>query len=102
TLTLGTFAMSTGEIALNLLPLVARAKPFTAGWYLVETANWGGQVALMGASGVDMAQQLQTTQVAALAQEYQQFLELQKSSLPSDPGLAIAEDRIRRNAAALD
>ncbi|HLL20880.1 MAG TPA: hypothetical protein VK427_02055, partial [Kofleriaceae bacterium] len=102
TLTVSTFAMSTGEIALNLLPLVSRAKPFTAGWYAVETANWGGQVALMGAGAVDMAQQLQATQVAALAQEYQQLLELQKTSLPSDPGLAMAEDRIRHKAAALD
>ncbi|MGE3458685.1 MAG: DUF4157 domain-containing protein [Kofleriaceae bacterium] len=102
TLTLGTFAMSTGEIALNLLPLISRAKPLTAGWFAVETANWGGQVALMGASAVDMAQQLQATQVAALAEEYQQFLELQKTSLPSDPGLAIAERKIRDKAAALD
>ncbi|MGE3459674.1 MAG: hypothetical protein AB7O24_31465, partial [Kofleriaceae bacterium] len=102
TLTLGTFAMSTGEIALNLLPLISRAKPLTAGWFAVETANWGGQVALMGASAVDMAQQLQATQVAALADEYQQFLELQKTSLPSDPGLAIAEKKIRDKAAALD
>jgi hypothetical protein len=102
TLTLGTFAMSTGEVALNLLPLVSRAKPFTAGWYMVETANWGGQVALMSVSAIGAAQQLQATQVAALAQEYEQFLELQKSSLPSDPGLASAEEAIRRKAAALD
>jgi hypothetical protein len=102
TLTLGTFAMSTGEVALNLLPLVSRARPFTAGWYMVETANWGGQVALMSVSAIGTAQQLQATQVAALAQEYEQFLELQNTSLPSDPGLASAEEAIRHKAAALD
>lgn len=102
TLTVGDFAMSSGEIALNLLPMVARAKPFTAGWFAVETANWGGRVALMGAGAVEMAQQLQATHVAALAQEYQQFLELQKTSLPSDPGLAAAEAHIRQKAAEVD
>lgn len=102
TLTLGTFAMSAGEVVLNLLPLVARAKPFTAGWYMVETANWGGQVALMGVSAVDVAQQIHATQVAALAQQYQQFLELRKNSLPSDPLLAIEEARMLRKAAELD
>ncbi|MDX2090255.1 MAG: DUF4157 domain-containing protein [Kofleriaceae bacterium] len=101
TLTFGTFAMSTGEIALNVLPLVSRAKPLTRGWFLVETANWGGQVALMGASAVEAARQLQAVHVAALAQEYQQFLELQKHSLPSDPGLADAEKAIREKAAAV-
>jgi hypothetical protein len=94
--------MSAGEIALNLLPLVSKAKPFTTGWFIVETANWGGQIALMGASAVDMARQLQATQVAALAEEYQAFLELQKTSLPSDPGLELAEARIRRKAEAVD
>lgn len=102
TLTLGTFAMSTGEIALNLLPLVSSARPLTARWFMVETANWGGQVALMAAGAVDAARQLQANQVAALAVEYEAFLELQKTSRPSDPGLAIAEDQIRRKAAALD
>lgn len=102
TLTFGTFAMSTGEVALNVLPMVVRARPFTAGWYAVETANWGGQLALMTAEAVQAARGLQATQVKALAEEYQQYLELQKTSLPSDPGLASAEAALREHAAAVD
>lgn len=102
TLTALDVAMSTGEIALNVLPLLSRAKPLTAGWFAVETANWGGRIALMGGSAFEMARELQATHVAALAQEYQQFLELQKTSLPSDPGLAAAEAHIRAKAAEVD
>jgi hypothetical protein len=102
TLTLGTFAMSTGEIALNILPMVARARPFTPGWYAVETANWGGQLALMTAEAVQAARGLQATHVKALADEYQQYLELQKTSLPSDPGLANAKEAIREHAAEVE
>lgn len=102
TLTLGTFAMSTGEIALNILPLVSRAKPLTAGWFMVETANWGGQVGLMAGTAVDMAKLLQAKQVSALAEEYQAFLELKKRALPSDPSLAAAADAIRQKAEAVN
>lgn len=102
TLTVGELALSTGEIALNVLPMVSRARPFTAGWFAVETANWGGQTVLMGASAVGTARDLQARKVEALAREYQQFLELQKHSLPSDPGLAAAEAALRRRAADVD
>jgi hypothetical protein len=98
TLTTGTFAMSVGEIALNLLPVLGEAKPFTAGWFAIETGNWGGQVALMGANAIVEGKQLQGQEVAALAKEYAQFLELKKHSLPSDPGLATAEAEIRKRA----
>lgn len=101
TLTLGDFTTAAGEVALNLLPLVGRAKPFTAGWLLVETANWGGQAALMTATAVDLAHQLQAQQVVALAAEYQAFLQLRQRSLPSDPNLAAAEAEIRARAAAV-
>lgn len=101
TLTAGRFATSAGEIALNLLPGLARARQFSAGWYAIETANWGGQVALMTAAAVDIASELQAQQVVALAAEYQALLELQQRSLPSDPGLAAAEAAIRRRAAAV-
>lgn len=101
TLTFGDFATAAGEVALNLLPLVGRAKPFTAGWLLVETANWGGQAALMTATAVDLAHQLQAQQVVALAAEYQAFLQLRQRSLPSDPNLAAAEAEIRARAAAV-
>jgi Domain of unknown function (DUF4157) len=98
TLTASTIAISAGEIALNLLPVLGEAKPFTAGWFAIETANWGGQVALMSANAIVEGKKLQGQQVAALATEYQQFLELQKHSLPSDPGLAAAEATIRQHA----
>lgn len=102
TLTAQDVVMSTGEIALNLLPALSRARRLSAGWFAVEAANWGGRIALMGGSAFEMARELQATHVAALAQEYQQFLELQKTSLPSDPGLAAAEAHIRKKAAEVD
>lgn len=98
TLTLGKFTTAAGEVALNLLPLVGRAKPFTAGWFAIETANWGGQTALMTATAVDIAHELQTQQVVALGAEYEAFLQLRQRSLPSDPHLATAEAAIRDRA----
>ena len=80
TLTLGMAATSVGEIALNILPMAGSAKVFTAGWFLLEGANWGGQAVLMSASALGVADDLQRSDVAALSQMYDQLQELEANT----------------------
>ncbi|MEZ4401210.1 MAG: DUF4157 domain-containing protein [Kofleriaceae bacterium] len=98
TLTTKKFGTSVAEIALNLLPMVGTAAPLTGKWLMVETANWGGQFALMTATAVEQARKLQATYVVALAEQYQAFLELQKSGEAAGPRLDAAEAQIRETA----
>jgi hypothetical protein len=93
TLTLGEAATSVGEIALNLLPLVGKAKPFTSAWFVVEGANWGGQAVLMAASAKNIALALQSQDVEALAGLYE---DLQKAE--HTPGADPAEIEQKRQA----
>jgi hypothetical protein len=90
TLTLGTAATSVGEIALDLLPLVGKAKAFTREWFLIEGANWGGQAVLMTASAIQTARALQSQDVEALAAMYE---DLQKLELSGKDPAAIEEKR---------
>lgn len=90
TLTLGTAATSVGEIALNVLPLVGKAKSFTTQWFLIEGANWGGQAILMTASALQTARQLQSQDVAALASMYEELQALESKN--ADPA-AIEQKR---------
>ncbi|HEX4454429.1 MAG TPA: DUF4157 domain-containing protein [Kofleriaceae bacterium] len=82
TLTLGEAACSVGEIALNVLPMAGEAKAFTKGWFLLEAANWGGQAVLMTAESVQAARQLQSQDVDALADLYQELQTLESSGKP--------------------
>jgi hypothetical protein len=90
TLTLGEAATSVGEIALNLLPLVGRAKAFSKGWFLLEGANWGGQAVLMTASAIQTARALQSQDVEALAGMYEELQKLESSG--ADPA-AVEQKR---------
>ncbi len=91
TLSFGTVALSVGEIALNLLPFAGKAKPFTKGWFVLETANWGGQTILMAGSAVQAARELQAQDADALAALYE---ELQKLESGADPA-AIETKRLQ-------
>lgn len=90
TLTLGEAATSVGEIALNLLPLVGRAKAFSKGWFLLEGANWGGQAVLMTASAIQTARALQSQDVEDLAGMYEELQKLESSG--ADPA-AVEQKR---------
>jgi hypothetical protein len=83
TLTLGEAATSVGEIALNVLPFVGRAPVFSKGWFVIEGANWGGQAVLMAASALQIAHELQSQDVAALAALYEDLKKAEESG--SDP-----------------
>ena len=79
TLTLADAATSVGEIALNVLPFVGRAKAFSKTWALIEGANWGGQAVLMTASALQIAHELQSQDVAALAALYEDLKKAEES-----------------------
>jgi hypothetical protein len=101
TLTAGTFAMSVGEIALNVLPMVGQAKKFTAGWFAIETANWGGQVLLMTAGALQAARDLQGRDVAALAALYQELQALEADPKGNAAALEAARAEIMARAKAV-
>lgn len=99
TLTLGTAATSVGEIALNVLPLVGKAKSFTTQWFVIEGANWGGQAILMTASALQTARQLQSQDVAALASMYEELQALEsKNADPAAIEQKRAEIKLRAKA----
>ncbi len=89
TLSFGTIALSVGEIALNLLPFAGKAKPFSRNWFVLETANWGGQAILMGASAVQAAHAIQTQDADALALLYEEMQKLETSK--ADPAAIDAK-----------
>ena len=100
TLTPRELVLSVGELALNVLPMVGSARPLGAGWYAIETANWGGQALILNERVKDLALQLQTQQVAALARQYAQLLDLKQRHSADNTATARAEaaleDQVRQ------
>ncbi|HEX3865109.1 MAG TPA: hypothetical protein VHV78_00100, partial [Gemmatimonadaceae bacterium] len=78
TLTFGSATTSVGEIALNVLPMLGSAQPFTRGWFLLEGANWGGQAVLLTASAVQTGRDLQARDVQELSRLYEQLQQQQQ------------------------
>lgn len=107
TLTNKELALSVGEIALNLLPVIGSAARFAGAWFVIEGANWGGQVLLLNERAKQRAHQLQNQQVAALAEHYAALVELKKHSTADHAALdraeAQVEDEVRKvNSAIAD
>ncbi len=107
TLTNKELALSVGEIALNLLPVIGSAARFAGAWFVIEGANWGGQVLLLNERAKQRAHQLQNQQVAALAEHYAALVELKKHSTTDHAALdraeAQLEDEVRKvNSAIAD
>ena len=107
TLTNKELALSVGEIALNLLPVIGSAARFAGAWFVIEGANWGGQVLLLNERAKQRAHQLQNQQVAALAEHYAALVELKKHSTADHAALdraeAQLEDEVRKvNSAIAD
>lgn len=107
TLTNKELALSVGEIALNLLPVIGSAARFAGAWFVIEGANWGGQALLLNERAKQQAHKLQNQQVAALAEHYAALVELKKHSTADHAALDRAEaqlaDEVRKvNSAIVD
>lgn len=81
--------------------MVGQAKRFTAGWFAIETANWGGQALLMTAGALQAARQLQGQDVAALAALYQELQALEASPKSNATALEAARAEILVRAKAV-
>jgi hypothetical protein len=96
TLTAGQLGLTVAQIGLDFLPYVGSAKILSTPARLVafEAANQVGMVTVMAFQTRDAIAEIQERDIAALADKYQQLIDQQKSTNPSDPELAHQQDLI--------
>jgi hypothetical protein len=79
------------QIGLDLLPYLGRAQMIAGSrkaLYVLRGLDIAGEAVVMTAAGLHQAHELQVNEVAAMAGLYEQMVELERSSHPSDPRLA--------------
>lgn len=98
TLTKGHRNLTLAQIGLDFLPFLRGARILQSQGMLVafEAANHAGQLVVMGLHTRDALAQIQEGDIAGLAEQYRELIELQKTTNPSDPQMmerqrAIAE-----------
>lgn len=76
------------QIGLDLLPYLGRAQMIAGSrkaLYVLRGLDIAGEAVVMTAAGLHQAHELQVNEVAAMAGLYEQMVELERSSHPSDP-----------------
>ncbi|HLL22296.1 MAG TPA: DUF4157 domain-containing protein, partial [Kofleriaceae bacterium] len=103
-LTLGKAGLSLSQIALDILPLVSRARVIqssTRAFVLIEGFELAGQAVVMTLQAQQQVTALRDQDVGQMAELYAQMVELEGSTHASDPRLATMRAEFDKKAEAI-